>query len=406
MRIGYFTAIDGWGGSEMYLKTMMLSLRQEGHDPVLIGIEGTRLFGELQAEGVECVGWKKSASGVLRKVDSEQRADVRQYSASSSLINKTSYLKVVLLGLLPGWVKLLAGNIKEVIKLRGILFGLKIDVLQVTVHGYEVAGLAGRLNGIPTIAVYQISPVSEPSRFCRFLIRWTAKSYHRVCFVSYYSAVEWRKVTGLKPARCEVVPNGADLHMFEGGSRATSLAVEDAFRLVSVGRLHPMKGYRYLVEAMAYLNDPTVSLDILGEGEDDAELHELAHRLGVENTIRFRGHVDNPVDYLKKADCFVLASVSHEGSPFVLAEAMAAGLPLITSDYGPLPEINIHNKTGIVVPARDSRALAAAIRAQRGNQELSRQMGLAGLERSVQYDQHQMVAKMLTQYKLVQRMAQ
>jgi glycosyltransferase involved in cell wall biosynthesis len=159
-----------------------------------------------------------------------------------------------------------------------------------------------------------------------------------------------------------------------------------------------MKGYRYLIEAMADLKDTAVSLDILGEGAEEAELRELAHSLGVESIVNFRGYIDNPVDYLKQADCFVLASVSHEGSPFVLAEAMAAGLPLITSDFGPLPEINIQNETGLVVPTGDSRALSKAIRRMQSDPDLTQGMGRAALKRATQYDQRQMVTKMMEIY--------
>lgn len=395
MRIGFFTAIEGWGGSEIYLKTLMLSLRQLGHDPVLIGVEGSRLFKDLQAERVECVAWKTDQKKAPRLQVIDSRPALK-YSE-----RRGSGLKGVVLGMLPGWVKLLAGNIREVCDLRLILKRLELDVLQVTVHGYEVAGVAARLGGIPVVAVYQISPAREPYWVRRLLIRWTARSYHRVCFVSNYSAAEWRKITGLNPGRCEVVPNGADLRLYEEYRPAFVRDPKKTFQLVSVGRLHPMKGYRFLLEAMAFLNDPAIELDILGEGDEEVELRKMAHNLGIESTVNFRGHVENPENYLKKADCFVLVSVSHEGSPFVLAEAMAAGLPLVTSDYGPLPEINIHNETGLVVPMCDSKGLAGAIRLLQGQPEVACRMGAAGRKRSALYDQHQMVAKMLAQYERV-----
>jgi glycosyltransferase involved in cell wall biosynthesis len=402
MRIGFFTSIDGWGGSEMYLKTLILSLRQEGHDPVLIGVEGSRLFGELKAEGVECVAWKKTQDR-----GSEARGCLPPQSSDSPIsrpavsVCASKRVKTIVLRLSPGWVKLLAGNIREVVRLQRIISGLKFDIMQVTVHGYEVAGFASRLCGVPTLAVYQTSPSAESSFFSRLLIRWSTLPYQLVCFVSHFSANEWRKVIHIKRLRCVVIPNGANLDVYKGQRRGCSLGEKKTFRLISIGRLHPMKGYRYLIEALAILNDPAVLLEILGEGEDDVELRELARRLGVESSIHFCGHVQNPAEYLKMADCFVLASVSHEGSPFVLAEAMAVGMPLITSDYGPLPEINIHNETGLVVPARDSRALAGAIRLLRGNSNLVGRMGTAGCKRAIQYDQRQMVVKMLGAYKQV-----
>jgi glycosyltransferase involved in cell wall biosynthesis len=403
MRIGFFTSIEGWGGSEIYLQTLMMSLREEGHEPVLIGIKGSRLFKELLARQIECHSWREG-----RNISGSSEAVVKDaaQSAAATVIPKAVLdiktncrkLKDKVLGFTPGWLKLLLGNIGEVRHLRKTFSGLGLDVLQVTVHGYEMAGLAARLCGVPVVAVYQISPVEEHSFVRRLLIRWSAWTYDRVCFVSHYSAVEWRKITGLAAGRCEVVPNGADLQLYAGCSREVARNAKGVFRLVSVGRLHPMKGYRYLIEAMADLKDTAVSLDILGEGAEEAELRELAHSLGVESIVNFRGYIDNPVDYLKQADCFVLASVSHEGSPFVLAEAMAAGLPLITSDFGPLPEINIQNETGLVVPTGDSRALSKAIRRMQSDPDLTQGMGMAALKRATQYDQRQMVTKMMEIY--------
>jgi glycosyltransferase involved in cell wall biosynthesis len=74
----------------------------------------------------------------------------------------------------------------------------------------------------------------------------------------------------------------------------------------------------------------------------------------------------------------ILPSVSHESFGLVLAEAMAAGLPLITSDYGPLPEVNVANETGLVVKAGASSELASAIHVLIEDPDLCSRFGLAG----------------------------
>ena len=99
-----------------------------------------------------------------------------------------------------------------------------------------------------------------------------------------------------------------------------------------------------------------------GEGECRGELELQIAELGIGDRVFLPGHTDEPLRVLQNADCFVLPSVSHESCPAVLAQAMACGLPLVTSDFGPLAEINRNEKTGIIAPMRDVDGLCDAIR--------------------------------------------
>ena len=392
MRIAYFTSIGGWGGSEMYLKSLMLGVRDAGHDVTLVGIGGSRLFSEMQAAGVPCVAWRMGEPAPAEGAAPPARGQVRRASRG---------LKGALLAAMPTGVKLLAGSAQEARRLKAVLRACAPDVVQVTAHGYEMACVACRLAGIPSVVVYQTSPAAEPYWVRRLLMRWTPHACDRACYVSRFSAGAWAAVTGLKPERGAVVYNGIEMAPVRRARWRTDRA--EPFRVLSIGRLHPMKGYRYLVEAMAALGSPSATLDVLGEGEEEAELKRLAERLGVGERVRFRGHVEDPGPFLAGADCFCLASVSMEGCPHVLAEAMAAGLPMVTSDFGPLPEMNRHGVTGLVVPAGDGAALGSALRRVMDDPGAAKRMGEAAQAAAPAYSRRSMVEAMLALYADVAR---
>ena len=87
----------------------------------------------------------------------------------------------------------------------------------------------------------------------------------------------------------------------------------------------------------------------------------MIENLGLSDNVFLCGHTKQPELVLQAADCFVLPSVSHESCPAVLAQALACGLPLITSDFGPLAEVNKDSDMGVVVPMCDAAGLSEAI---------------------------------------------
>lgn len=395
MRIGFFTSIEGWGGSETYLLSLMMGVREAGHVPVLFGIEGTRLWREAKVGNIECVAWKvaegRSAKcGGQRAKGEDQGESGRQNGVVRGL-----------LGMMPGWVKLLLGNIREVRQLRSLFMAHRVDVLHVNLNGYEVAGVAARLCGIPSIGWHCIMPHRDGSAVRRWLIKWTCRSYTLMGGMSQACVDAWQELSGVAGGRCRMVWNGIDLQRYEGQQRALRLP-GDPFVCLAVGRLHPMKGFDILIRAAGLLNDPRLKLMIAGEGSCEADLKRLAREQPCAGAIAFAGHREDVETLYRQADCMVLPSVSHESFGFVLAEAMACGLPLITSDYGPLPEINLDGKTGLVVTAGDPRALAYAIGRLINNVGLAQRLGAGGRERAIQcFSNGRMIDEMLRLYQVI-----
>ena len=142
-----------------------------------------------------------------------------------------------------------------------------------------------------------------------------------------------------KPERIRAIYNGVDLERAQRLAQATDVAVPPKTRprIVSAGRLGPDKGFEVLLEALARLV-PQVDCELmlLGEGELRGQLEARARELGVVDRLLLPGHVENPFPYYASADVFAFAS-RFEGFGNVLVEAMALGLPMVSSacPYGP-----------------------------------------------------------------------
>ncbi len=134
--------------------------------------------------------------------------------------------------------------------------------------------------------------------------------------------------------------------------------------IVSVGRLVPEKGYRYLIQALNLLSTkyqfPKFSATILGEGESKDELSRMVDRHHLSDRMHLTGFCEDIFPILSSANLFVLPSL-HESAPNALIEAMEMGLPCIASDVGGVSDLIEDGKSGLLVPAADSEALARAI---------------------------------------------
>lgn len=132
--------------------------------------------------------------------------------------------------------------------------------------------------------------------------------------------------------------------------------------ILAVGRLAPVKEYATLIRAFARLKRPNARLVILGKGPEEAKIRALSARLGVADRVSMPGYLPDPWQAYETAKCFVLTSRTE---PFgnVIVEALAHGLPVVTTACsGPL-EILEHGRYGKIVPVGDDLQLADAINA-------------------------------------------
>lgn len=201
--------------------------------------------------------------------------------------------------------------------------------------------------------------------------------------------------------KCVVVPLGIDPIPFE---RATSRRSTAHVSLLFVGQLRYYKGIPYLLQAMREV--PHAHLTIVGTGPMERAWRALAQQLAVSDRVTFAGAVsdaDLPA-YYAAADIFVLpASERSEAFGTVQLEAMAAGKPVICTELGTGTSfVNIHEETGLVVPARDAHALAAAIHRLLADPALRVRMGTAGRARvQSEFTLEKMVERVMEVYQAV-----
>jgi glycosyltransferase involved in cell wall biosynthesis len=188
--------------------------------------------------------------------------------------------------------------------------------------------------------------------------------------------VEWIARQGWPRARVHHLPNFApDLAGAAPVDRAALGVPRDAFLVLTMGRLHPNKGFDVLIEAIAHLPDVVVA--IAGEGEERAALTALADRLGVSERVRFLGWRDDQAALLAACDLFVCPS-RHEPLGNVVLEAWSAARPVVAASSPGPAELIAHGTTGLLVPVEDARALAEAIAALRDQPARARALAAAG----------------------------
>jgi glycosyltransferase involved in cell wall biosynthesis len=191
---------------------------------------------------------------------------------------------------------------------------------------------------------------------------------------------EWRS-HGVPPARIIRLASGVESVEFRPGPSVLESALLPRPRAVFTGRLHPQKNLPMLLEAWVEVaRQSAANLVLVGPGNDRQSLTERAAALGLRDRVQFVGAVDNPADYLRAADLFVLPSVA-EGMSNSLLEAMATGLPCVVSGIGGNTDLIADGATGRLVgeatPAAWSRALLELL----DDPAAARQMGAAARRR-------------------------
>lgn len=187
---------------------------------------------------------------------------------------------------------------------------------------------------------------------------------------------------GLHPAKSWVIRPAVDPDQFYPGGRQP--AAGEICRIVTTGSIIWAKGYEYALLALRHLLDQGVpaSLEIIGDGPERSHLVYTARDLQLASHVRLHGRLspDRVRDRLQDADLFLLSSVS-EGISNAVLEAMACGLPVVTTDCGGMREAVTDGCEGFVVPVRDSRAAAAAMARLASDPALRQRMGRAARER-------------------------
>ncbi len=259
------------------------------------------------------------------------------------------------------------------------------------VHADAHGQLAARLTGTPAVASVHGIPSFYRRQPYRAVRQLAGRNARRTIAISGYVARHLVENRLAPAARVRVVHYGMDATGWalapsdrDDARRALGLGPTD----VAVGiasRLIPHKGHATLIAAVsqAVAADPRVRLLVAGAGPLRAELEQAAGALPA-GTARFLGQVADIRPFMGACDVVAFPTDPEIGEGFGLAalEAMAAGRPVVATDVGPLPEIVVPDRTGILVPPHRSDALARALLDLAADPTLRDRLGQAAAERA------------------------
>lgn len=231
------------------------------------------------------------------------------------------------------------------------------------------ANIAGRLAGA-------LARFPSPRLLCEIQTVEIERRWHLIvdgltqelcgCVIGNSSAVvdHLAQHAHIQRHRLALVRGGIDVSAIDAAPtlpRSTWSLPPDSPLVVWVGRLDPVKGLDDLIEAMVVVGqESNAHLALVGDGEYRRSIEELIERRQVGDRVTLLGRRDDVGAILKAADVFVFPSYT-EGMPNALLEAMAAGLPVVASDILACRAVITHERTGLLVSVRNSKALADAI---------------------------------------------
>lgn len=187
---------------------------------------------------------------------------------------------------------------------------------------------------------------------------------------------------GLAPDRVAAFPIGIDVSQFCPGAPGRNLKEElglpaDHHLVGIISYLRRYKGHRYFVEAAARISSQitNVTFVIVGEGPEERAIRSHIQELGLMNTVRLLGFREDLVDVFRSLDVFILPSVEGDTIPQALMQALAVGLPVLSTTVASIPDVVKDGETGLLVPPHDSVSLAERLGSLLQDEALRRTLG-------------------------------
>ena len=341
---GYFTilhteASTGWGGQEMRILTEMEAMRRRGHRLHLAAPPTSRIFQESD----------KSEFNPLR-------------------LNSKRILFPF-----------------TILKLARALHRHQVQVVNPhsSADGW-IAGLAGRLARTPLIIRSRHIEVDYPNRRTSRLAYGTLP--HHVITTSERISTGLIERLRLKPDHVQCISTGIDLEKFDAkmvGTLHQELGLGSEVPLVGmISVIRSWKGHDYFVEAAKIVaaRFPAVHFVVAGGGNDQRlkKIRAWAKAAGLETRFHLLGHRTDVPNLLASYSVLVLPSTGHEGIPQIILQSHAMACPVVGTTAGGIPEVVADEKTGLLVPPKDSQTLATAIHRLLRNKTFRNEMATRG----------------------------
>lgn len=255
-----------------------------------------------------------------------------------------------------------------------------------SVHSYAnlYATLAAKYAGCVDIGVLRGSGLSE----IRALGRWGNLSlrWPTVLAANSRQAIEATRALRGMSRPTYFLPNVVDTAYFVPRPNALSERGRRGLLILNVGNLKKEKRQDIFLRAFAYARAsvPTLRARLVGDGSLKSELERLACDLNLRDAVEFAGAQDDMVAVYQSGDMLVLTS-DYEGAPNVILEAMACGLPVISTRVGAAPDFIVEGETGFLTAVQDVEAIAHRIVQLATHPQLRRQMGAAARVRAEEH---------------------
>ena len=316
----------------------------------------------------------------------------------------------------------LVPNLKSISGLTKIIRENNYNLVHVHTPIAAVLGrIAAKLAGVEAIVYtahgFPFHDLSSPSQYFLYsnIEKYAATITDLILTQNHEDIATAIKLRLCPPEKLGYLGNGVDIDRFKRSqlnpqSRSQlrqSLGIPDASLIVgTIGRLTRKKGSGYLMEAAGKLISEFPNLHIVVIGSElttdpepfQIELNQKIKTLGLERHVTLTGERQDIPELLGILDIFTLPTFTHEGLPRSIVEAMAMGLPIVTTDVRGCREAVVNEKNGFIVPSQNSTELAEALRKLLSNPQLRQDYGKASRERvEVEYNED-FVFKRLTQY--------
>jgi glycosyltransferase involved in cell wall biosynthesis len=332
-------ASTGWGGQEIRIFTEMEAMRKRGHRLHLAAPASSRIFHEAREASFD--PWELNSKRILFPF--------------------------------------------TILKLARALRRHKVQVVNPhsSADGW-IAGLAGRLARTPLIIRSRHIEVDYPNRRTSRLAYGTLP--HHVITTSERISTGLIDRLRLNPDRVQCISTGIGLEKFDAkmvGTLHQELGLDSEVPLVGmVSVIRSWKGHDYFVEAAKIVaaRFPTAHFVVAGGGNDKRleKIRRWVNEAGLKDYFHLLGHRTDVPNLLASYSVLVLPSTGHEGIPQIILQSHAMACPVVGTTAGGIPEVVADEKSGLLVPTKDSPALAAAIIRLLENKTLRNEMAARG----------------------------
>lgn len=292
------------------------------------------------------------------------------------------------------------------LRLRTLIIREGVDVLHT--HGMLVnivGRIASRMARVPvSVSTVQLTRELAGGGRAKNIRQWLKGKYYRALdnitagvndrVIAVSNSVKLDLIQqGVSPHKITVINNSIEIEPWQGSrdeiykkKKREELGIDNGPVLGTIARLSPQKDIHTFLHAISDVvrEFPSLRCLIVGDGDQRRELENLSQRLELRGNVIFLGYRDDVREILEIFDVFVLSSL-WEGFPLVVLEAMAASKPVVATEVPGTAEAVVDEKTGLLVPLRNSTRLGDSIKRLLRDKKFSQNMGKAGRGRVEKY---------------------